>query len=89
MAGRKNNWPEEIVRFFQRFDEDQARGMTAELACQEIGVSAPTYNKWRQHYDGMNIEHAKGLKELRVNNAKLIRLVADSELNTLMLKEII
>ena len=36
----------------------------------------------------MSIDDAKELKELRVENAKFIRLVADSEVEKLMLKEI-
>lgn len=36
----------------------------------------------------MSIDDAKELKELRVENAQLKHLVADSELEKLMLKEI-
>jgi len=36
----------------------------------------------------MSIDDAKGLKDLHVKNAKLKRLIADSELEKLMLKEI-
>jgi putative transposase len=88
MAGRKNHSPEDIVRLLQRFDELLGKGMTVELACRELGVSTATYYKWRQRYDGMSVDDAKELKELRVENAKLKRLVADSELEKLMLKEI-
>ena len=79
MAGRKNHSPEDIVRLLQRFDELLGKGMTVELACRELGVSTATYYKWRQRYDGMSVDDAKELKELRVENAKLKRLVADSE----------
>ena len=88
MAGRKNHSPEDIVRLLQRFDELLGQGVTVELACRELGVSTATYYKWRQRYDGMSVDDAKELKELRVENAKLKRLVADSELEKLMLKEI-
>jgi len=53
-----------------------------------VNISAPTYYKWRQRYDGMSIDDAKEIKELHVENAKLKRLVADSELEQLMLEEI-
>jgi len=72
----------------QRFDELLGKGMTVELACRELGVSTASYYKWWQRYDGMSVDDAKELKELRVENAKLKRLVADSELEKLMLKEI-
>jgi len=87
MAGRKNHSSEDIVRLLQRFDELLEKGMTVELACREIGVSTASYYKWRQRYDGMSVDDAKELKELRVENAKLKRLVADSELEKLMLKQ--
>jgi putative transposase len=88
MAGRKNHSPEDIVRLLRRFDELLGKGMTVELACRELGVSTAPYYKWRQRYDGMSVDDAKELKELRTENAKLKRLVADSELEKLMLKEI-
>ncbi len=88
MAGRKNHSPEDIVRLLQRFDELLGQGVTVELACRELGVSTATYYKWRQRYDGMSVDDAKELKELRLENAKLKRLVAGSELEKLMLKEI-
>jgi len=43
----KNHSPEEIVWLLQRFDEVLAQGVMVELACREIGISAPTYYKWR------------------------------------------
>jgi transposase-like protein len=40
------------------------KGVWVDLACREIGISAPTYYKWRQRYDGMSIDDAKELKEI-------------------------
>jgi transposase-like protein len=88
MAGRKNHSPEDIVRLLQRFDELLGKGLTVELACRKTGVSASTYYKWRQRYDGMSVDDAKEPKELRTENAKLKRLVADTELEKMMLKGI-
>ena len=88
MAGRKNHSPEDIVRLLQRFDELLGKGMTVELACRELGVSTASYYKWRQRYEGMSVDDAKELKELRTENSKLKRLVAEAELEKMMLKEI-
>ena len=88
MASRKNHSPEDIVRLLQRCNELLEKGLTVELACREVGISSPTYYKWRQRYDGMSVDDAKELKELRVENTKLKRLVADAELEKLMLREI-
>jgi len=69
-------------------DEHLGKGLTVELACRAVAISPATYYKWRQRYDGMSVDDAKELKELRVENGKLKRLVAQAELDKLMLKEI-
>ncbi len=88
MTSRKHHSPEGIVRLLQRMDEHLGKGLTVELACREVSVSRATYYKWRQRYDGMSVDDAKELKELRVENGKLKRLVAEAELDKLMLKEL-
>jgi transposase-like protein len=88
MASRKHHSPEDIVRLLQRIDVLLGNGSTVELACRELGIVVATYYKWRQRYDGMSVDDAKELKELRVENTKLKRLVAEAELEKLMLKEI-
>jgi transposase-like protein len=69
-------------------DEHLGKDLTVELACRGVAISPATYYKWRQRYDGMSVADAKELKELRVENSKLKRLVAEAELEKLMLKEI-
>jgi transposase-like protein len=69
-------------------DEHLGKGITVELACREIAISPATYYKWQQRYDGMSVAGVKELKELRVENSKLKRLVAEAELEKLMLKEL-
>jgi transposase-like protein len=63
----------------KRIDEHLGKGITVELACREIAISPATYYKWRQRYDGMSVADAKELKELRVENSKLKRLVGTAE----------
>jgi transposase-like protein len=88
MASRKQHSPEDIARLLQRIDVLLGNGSTVELACREVDIGVATYYKWRQRYDGMSVDDAKELKELRVENTKLKRLVAEAELEKLMLKEI-
>ncbi len=88
MASRKHHSPEDIVRLLQRIDEFLGNGSTIELACREVGVSTASYYKWRQRYEGMSVDDAKELKELRTENSKLKRLVAEAELEKMMLREI-
>jgi hypothetical protein len=50
-----------------------------------LGVSEPTYHRWKQEYGGMKGSDAKGLKELEKENQRLKRLVAEQALDLLML----
>ena len=80
MAGRKRHSAEDIVRKLRRADELAAEGKTGEEIAAELGVSAATLYNWRRAYGGMDTDAAKELKELREQNARLKRLLAEAEL---------
>jgi transposase-like protein len=69
-----------IVRKLRRADELAAEGKTGEDVAAELGVSAATLYKWRRAYGGMDADAAKELKELREQNARLKRLLAEAEI---------
>ena len=79
MAGRKRNSAEDIVRKLRRGDELAAEGKTGEEIAAELQVSPATLYNWRRTYGGMDTDAAKELKELREQNARLKRLLADAE----------
>ena len=80
MAGRKRHSAEDIVRKLRRADELTAEGKTGEEIAAELGVSPATLYNWRRAYGGMDTDAAKELKELREQNARLKRLLAEAEL---------
>ena len=88
MAGRKRNSAEDIVRKLRRADELAAEGKTGEEIAGELEVSPATLYNWRRTYGGMDTDAAKELKELREQNARLKRLLADAELEIDALREI-
>ena len=88
MAGRKRHSAEDIVRKLRRADELTAEGKTVEHIAAELGVSAATLYNWRRQYSGINTDAAKELKELREQNARLKRLLADAELEKDALREV-
>jgi transposase-like protein len=88
MAGRKRHSAEDIVRKLRRADELTAEGKTGEQIAAELGVSAATLYNWRRQYSGMDTDAAKELKELREQNARLKRLLADAELEKDALREV-
>lgn len=80
MAGRKKHSAEEIIRKLRRADDLAAAGSTGEQIAAELEVSAATLYSWRRSHGGMDLDAAKELKELRDQNARLKRLLADAEL---------
>lgn len=88
MAGRKRHSAEDIVRKLRRADELAAEGRTGEQIAAELEVSAATLYNWRRSYGGMDTDAAKELKELREQNARLKRLLADAEVEKDALREI-
>src|SRR5258705_3065133 len=88
MAGRKRNSAEDIGRKLRRADELTAEGKTGEEIAADLGVSAATLYNWRRAYGGVDTDAAKKLKELREQNARLKRLLADAELEKDALREV-
>jgi len=81
----------------KRFSEEQIIGIlkeqeagvsTAEV-CRRHGVSSASFYKWKAKFGGMDVSDAKKLRALEAENAKLKRLLADAELDKLMLKEVL
>lgn len=88
MAGRKRHSAEEIVRKLRRADELAAEGRSGEEIAAALDVSAATLYNWRRQYGGMDTDAAKELKELREQNARLKRLLAEAELEKDALREV-
>ena len=57
--------------------------------CRQVGVSEQTFYRWKKDYGGMLPSEARELKQLREENAKLKRLVADLSLDKIMLQDVL
>lgn len=68
--------------------EGQSGIKVADL-CRQHGISQPTYYLWKNKYANMTVSEAKRLRALEDENAKLKRLVADQQLDILVLKDIV
>ena len=88
MAGRKKHSAEEIVRKLRRGDELAAEGKSGEEIAAALEVSPATLYNWRRQYGGMDADAAKELKELREQNGRLKRLLAEAELEKDALHEV-
>ena len=59
-----------------------------EEACKKLGVSAPTYHRWKQEYGGVKEDAMKRLKSLEKEGRRLKKLAADMALDLSILKEV-
>jgi len=64
-------------------------GRTAGDVGREMGVSAATIYAWKAKYGGMNVSEAQETKQLRDENARLKKMLADVMLDKDMLQAVI
>ncbi|SDX61582.1 transposase, partial [Roseicitreum antarcticum] len=86
MAGKRDN-PEEIVLKLRQVEVLQGQGRSIADAVRQIGVTQPTYYRWRKEYGGMSRDQLKRLKELETENTRLRRAVSDLTLDKVILTE--
>jgi putative transposase len=65
----------------------QGQGSTISAACRKLGVAEHTYYRWKKEYGRLDIDQARRLKELDVENVRLKKLVADLSLDNAILRE--
>ncbi len=57
--------------------------------CRQVGISEQTYYRWKKVYGNLPPSEAREMKQLREENAKLKRLVADLSLDKVMLQDVV
>lgn len=68
---------------------EQERGLATSEVCRKHGVSPATFYKWKAKFGGMDVSDARKLKTLEAENARLKRLLADSMLDNVVLKDLL
>lgn len=84
---RKQFSEEDILNILCQVEMELAGGSTVESALRTAGISDPTYYKWRKMCGGMGKAKLHEFKAKEKENARLKRIVADLELDKLILKE--
>ena len=54
-----------------------------------MGVSEPTFYRWKKQYAGMGINEVRRLKQLDEENRRLKQLVADLTLDKQILQDVL
>lgn len=86
MARKRFN-EEQILDILRQIELSLASGSDVSGACRSVGVSEATYYVWRKKYGGMGKSQLREMKELAKENAQLKKIVAELELDKLILKE--
>jgi len=83
---KRKRFSEEQIAFALRQAES---GTTIEDICRKMGISEPTFYRWKKVYAGMGVSEIRRLKQLEDENAKLKRVVADLTLDKAMLQDVL
>ena len=80
---RRRRYTDERIGFALRQAES---GTPVDEICRRMGVSEPTFYRWRKKFAGMGVAEIRRLKQLEDENRKLKGLVADLTLDKTMLQ---
>ncbi len=83
----KHHKPEEIVGKLRQVEVLVGQGKPVAEAIRAIGVTEPTYYRWRAEYGGLKLDQVRRLKQLEQENSRLRRAVSDLTIEKLILKE--
>lgn len=83
---KKSRFTEQQIAFALQQAEN---GTPVPEVCRKMGISEPTYSRWKQKYGGLMPSEVKRLRHLEEENARLRKLAADLTLDKEMLTEVI
>ncbi|MEW7010042.1 transposase [Lentilitoribacter sp. EG35] len=84
---RKRYSDEDVLRLLREIELNLASGSDVASACRSAGVSDATYYNWRKRFGGMAKSQLSEMKALEKENGRLKKIVAELELDKLILRE--
>lgn len=84
---RKRYTDEDILKLLREIEVNLASGVDVPTACRSVGISDGTYYNWRKRFGGMGRSQLSEFKSLEKENNRLKKIVAELELDKLILKE--
>ena len=82
---RKGHSEEQIIAALKHYES----GDKVADICRKLGVSEATFYAWKKQYTGLGVQELRELRQLREENGRLKRLVADLSLDRQILQEIV
>ena len=68
---------------------EQEAGLAVVEVCRKHGISPASFYKLKAKYGGMEVSDARRLKSLEEENAKLKRVLAETMLDVVVLKDLL
>jgi putative transposase len=84
---RKRHSDEDVLKLLREIELKLTAGDDVASACRSVGISDATYYNWRKRFGGMGRSQLSELKSLEKENSRLKKIVAELELDKLILKE--
>ena len=82
---KRGHTEEQILRVLREAES----GTTVVEVCRKHGISQQSFYLWKKKYSGLGLSELRELRQLREENGKLKRLVADLSLDRHILQEIV
>jgi len=82
---KKGHSEEQIIAALKQYES----GEKVVDICRKLGVSQASFYTWKKQYAGMGVQELRELRQLRDENNRLKRLVADLSLDRQILQEIV
>jgi putative transposase len=82
---KKGHSEEQIIAALKQYESGEK---VADI-CRKLGVSQASFYTWKKQYAGMGVQELRELRQLRDENSRLKRLVADLSLDRQILQEIV
>jgi putative transposase len=79
---------EAIIGQLRTIEIELGKGLAVIEACRTLGITEPTYDRWKNEDGGLRVEQANRLKGLEQEHARLKRLLAALSLDNSLVKEV-
>ena len=83
---KRSRYTDEQITYALRQVES---GTAVADVCRQLGISEATFYVWKKRFGHMGVAEVRELRQLREENSKLKRLVADLTLDKHILTEIV
>ena len=82
---KKRYTEEQIIKAIKEHEA----GVKVDDICRNLSISSGTFYNWRSKYAGLEVNEAKRLHELEIENNKLKKLLAEKMLEAEAIKDVL